>query len=275
MSWKNKNVLCLGDSMTQAGIWTTRLEELLGCHVFRHCKGGLGLIEIVDGGVGAEGILQTLTAELVQQMDLIILYAGYNNRKSPDGKVGECYSPADVTEPTIAGMTQYCINRIYKELSMANNLTCRLLIVTPHCVGRYEYIDADGYGEYPPGSRESMETLSDTMKAVAMSNSIPVLDLWHDSGINKYTWSVYSASPEIENDSYSPYRLDQWGKAESKERIAYIPGEAYYQQRNNQLVLEQYDKTVPYPYNKDQLHCSVRGYQLIGDLIAGRMKSLA
>ena len=275
MSWKNKNILCLGDSMTQAGIWTTRLEEVLGCNVFRHCKGGLGLIEIVDGGVGAEGILPPLTAELVRQMDLIILYAGYNNRKNSDGKPGECYFPTEQTEPTIAGMTQYCINRIYEELAKANNLTCRLLLVTPHCAGRYEYIDADGYEEYPPGSGESMETLSDTMKAVARSNCLPVLDLWHDSGINKNTWSVYGVCPGTEDENYSPYRLNQWGKAETRERIAYLPGEAYYQLRNNQVVLEQYDKTVPHPYNKDQLHCSVRGYQLIGDLIAGKLKSLA
>lgn len=273
MSWKNKNVLCLGDSMTQAGIWTTRLEEELGCNVLRHCKGGLGLIEIVDGGVGAEGVLPSLTADLVRKMDLIILYAGYNNRKNRDGKPGDCYFPGE-TDPTIAGMTQYCINRIYKELSNANNLTCRLLIVPPHCAGRYQYIDVDGYGEYPPGTGESLETLSNTMKAVAQSNSIPVLDLWHDSGINQYTWSVYGACPGTEDDNYSPYRLNQWGKAESLERMTYIPGEAYYQLRNKQVVLEQYDKMVPYPYNKDQLHCSVAGYQLIGDLIAGKMKSL-
>ena len=261
--------------MTQAGIWTTRLEEALGCNVFRHCKGGLGLIEIVDGGVGAEGILPPLSAELVRKMDMIILYAVYNNRKNPDGKPGECYSPNDTTEPTIAGMTQYCINRIYMELSKANNLACRLLIVTPHCAGRYQYIDVDGYGEYPPGTGESLETLSDTMKAVAQNNSIPVLDLWHDSGINKYTWSTYSACPTTEDDNYSPYRLDQWGKAETRERMTYIPGEAYYQIRNKQVVLEHYAHMVPHPYNMDQLHCSVPGYQLIGDLIVGRMKSLA
>lgn len=263
----------MGDSMTQAGIWTAKLSELLKCNIFRHCKGGLGLLEIVDGGEGAEGVLPPLSSQIVRNMDMIIFYAGYNNRKSPNGLVGECYSPVNEAEPTIAGMTQYCINRIYEELTNADNLTCQLLFVTPHCAGRYPYIDEDGYGEYPYHSGYTMETLSDTIKNVAQSNNLPVLDLWHNSGINKFTWSVFGACPKKEDESYSPYRLDQWGNPVSYERIQYIPGESYYQIRNQSVILEKYNATLPYPYNADQLHCSMAGYTRIGDLIAKKISS--
>lgn len=54
--WRDKRVCCMGDSLTQAGVWTQRLSQNLGCRVYSHCKGGLKMREIVDGGVGAEGV---------------------------------------------------------------------------------------------------------------------------------------------------------------------------------------------------------------------------
>ena len=70
--WKNKRVCCMGDSLTQAGVWTERLSQNLGCRVYRHCKGGLKMREIVDGGVGAEGVLPPLSASVLAGMDLAI-----------------------------------------------------------------------------------------------------------------------------------------------------------------------------------------------------------
>ncbi|MGN6714562.1 MAG: SGNH/GDSL hydrolase family protein [Anaerocolumna jejuensis] len=271
---KKRNILCMGDSMTEAGIWPARLAEKLQCNVHCHCKGGLGMLEIVDGGVGAEGNLAPLSSELVRPMDLIIFYAGYNNRGIPDGIPGECYSPENNTGITIAGMMQYCINRIYEELRKAENLSCRLLIVTPHCAGRYPYIDADGYGEFPAGTGRTMESLSGRMKEVAQRNNIAVCDLWHNSGINKYTWSIYGTCREEANENYSPFLLDPLGNPVSMERVSYERGKTYYQKRNGAVVLEEYTDITPYPYNGDQLHCSREGYYLIGDLIAGVVKKM-
>lgn len=95
-------------------------------------------------------------------------------------------------------------------------MDCRILIVTPHCVGKYSYINADGYEEYPPGSGRSLKKMTEIMEAVAADNSIPVCNLWKTSGINRRTWCVYGA----------------------------VPGE-------------------------DMVHCSDKGYELIGDVISG------
>jgi hypothetical protein len=264
----------MGDSMTEAGIWMERLVQKLQCNVSLHCKGGLGMIEIVDGGEGAGGTLAPLSTDIVRNVDLIIFYAGYNNRGIPDGIPGDCYHSGNKSGNTIAGITQYCINRIYEVLRQAGNLTCRLLIVTPHCAGRYPYIDANGYEDYPTKSKRTMETLSNTMKSVARRNNIGVCDLWHNSGISTHTWSVYGSSPDAVNEEYSPFLLDRFGKPVSPERISYVQGESYYQWRNAKVVLEKYSEAAPYPYNGDQLHCSPNGYILIGDLITGTIIKL-
>ncbi len=177
--WANKNICCMGDSLTQAGIWTERLRNNLCCNVFLHCGGGLKMREIVDGGMGAEGMLEPISASLLRDMDYIIFYAGYNDREKTD----------------IAAALQYCIDRIYDTLEEAHNLVCRILIVTPHCVGKYSYIDVDGYGEYPPGSGRTLQGIADLMEEAARKNSLPVLNLWRTSGINRRNWEVYGAVP--------------------------------------------------------------------------------
>jgi lysophospholipase L1-like esterase len=198
--WYGKNICCMGDSLTQAGIWTERLRKNLGCIPYLHCKGGLKMKEIVDGGMGAEGILEPISSVALKTMDLIVFFAGYNDREKTN----------------IESTLQYCIDMIYDRLEEAENLTCKILIVTPHCVGKYSYIDADGYEEYPTGTGRTLKRITETMEKVAENNSLPVCNLWKSSGINRRNWSVYGA----------------------------VSGE-------------------------DAVHCSIKGYELIGDVITG------
>lgn len=278
-SWQGRNVLFIGDSLTAAKQYPNTVKELLGINVFYHCKGGVDLLQMVDGdnGLGgnydnetdAGGVLRPLSVEDVSGKDLIILYGGYNNRGTEEGAVGDCYKPDGSGQSTVAGYMQYCINRIYEELAEADNLGCRLLIVTVDCAGRYNYIDADGYEEWPAGSGRTMETMANIQKAVAEHNSLPCLDLWHNSGINRYTWTVFGASSQAEDPQYSPYRLNAQGDPESEERIRYSKGQSYYQIRDGAVVLEEYTASAPYPYNGDQLHKSEAGYRRIGECITG------
>lgn len=227
-SWKDKQVLFMGDSLTAANQYQKTVCDILGCTYENHALGGAGLIQIVDGTNG----LSAITPEKVADKDFIVFYAGYNNRGAEDGSVGDCYNPSTGDGKTIAGYMQYCINRIYECLAASNNLTCRLLIVTVDCAGKYNYIDADGYAEYPAGSGRTMETLANTQKAVANYNSLPCCDLWHNSGINRNTWNVFGAQAE-----------------------------AYIENPTN--------TSTPYPHNGDQLHKNAAGYKRIGECIAG------
>ncbi|KAF1303136.1 SGNH/GDSL hydrolase family protein [Enterococcus sp. JM9B] len=219
--WFGKKILCIGDSLTEAGIWPKQVKKNLGCEIITHCKGGLGMIEILDGGESPVGKLNPLSVEQVKGVDLLIFFAGYNDRGIPDGKLDDCYdSLVKKEDRTVAGSLQFCIQRLYQLLKEANNVQCKLLIVTPHCVGKYSYIEVDGYHEYPEGSKQTVQTLAKTMERVARHNNIACCNLWEKSGINRFTWGVYSASPAA-----------------------------------------------------DEVHCSSKGYQLIGDVITGAIIS--
>lgn len=273
--WRGKNILVIGDSITAAGKWQLKLSEMLGANVKTHAKGGVGIVAMVDGDKGltgdydnttnASGTLYPLNTTDVQNVDLIVVLPAYNERALEYGNIGDVYP----INNTMNGKIQYLINRIYEELTKANNLKCKLLIATPHCAGKYNYVDADGYEQYPSNSGRTMETMSNTIKAICNYNNIPVCDLWHNSGINKFTWSIYGNSPSSVNDNYTKYELNSTGQVIGTTPLRYITGGFYYQIRNGVAVFEKYTEASPYPFNGDQLHCSTLGYYQIGECIVG------
>ena len=288
-TWKNKKVLFIGDSLTAKRIYPEVVKEILGIQTFYHCKGGAGLVSMVDGESGvdgkydnytdAQGILRPLTAKDVADMDAIVFFGGYNSRHLSIGKIGDKYEGKGKNE-TVAAVMQYCIDRIYEELRKANNLTCKLLIVTVDYAGKYAWWDIDGRGEADgQGSGKTLEAMANIQAETAQHNGIPVCDLFHTSGINPHTWCVFAASAEPIDPLYSPYRLNEKGEPISSERIRYVKGESYYQWRDGKVVLEEYigyasaRYNAPYPYNADQLHKSEAGYRRIGETIAGALIS--
>lgn len=277
--WKDKKVLFIGDSITARRVYPEKIKEILGIETFYHCRGGRGIVAMVDGDRGLCGdysdftptkdLLLPLSAEEVADKDLIVLYGGYNNVGSDTGEVGDLYLPDKTGKSTIAGYMQYAINRIYDELEKANNLGCRLLVVTVDCPGKDAWLDHDGYTEHKPNTGRSFKNMAKIQKAVAEYNSIPCCDLFTTSGINSRTWKYFGFDKNVDNPDYSPYLLNEKGEPVSDERIRYENGKSYYQWRDGKVVLEQYNNPAPYPYNGDQLHKSPAGYHRIGEVIAG------
>lgn len=277
--WSGKKALVIGDSITAAGRWQQRLSEELGMVVSTHAKGGIGIAAMVDGDKGlqgdydnetnASGTIYPLKVDDVKDKDLIVILPGYNERAREYGKKGDLY-PA---QSSITGLMQYMINRIYEELQKANNMNCKVLIATPHCAGKYNYVDYDGYDEYPSNSGRTMQTLSNKIKEIANYNNIPVCDLWHNSGINKFTWSLYGANPNPVDDRYTKYMLNEKGEVIGEQPMRYVKDNYYYQIRDGVVVYEQYTGSSPYPFNGDQLHCSSAGYYRIGECIVGSIIS--
>lgn len=204
--WDGKNVLFIGDSLSTADEYQSTVKSILGINVYNHCKSGATFDTMVSGDNGLDGtysdetdssgVLRPLTSSEVNGMHLIVLYGGYNCRHLLAGEVGDVYNPDGTGQSTYAGQLQYAINRIYDELVEADNLTCKILIVTPDCVGSYPSISQTGYEEYPAGSGQTLETLVNIHKAVAEANGLPCLDLYHTSGINRKTWGIFSASAD-------------------------------------------------------------------------------
>ena len=220
-----KKVLVIGDSLTEAGLWQQKLIEKCGMNVTTHAKGGIGLLYTVDGYES----FAALSKEEVAEQDLIVLYAGYNDRWRSCGVVGDLYNSEDNSGNTIAGVLQYCINTIRALLTEAENTNCKIMIVTPHCVGKSPYgtvAGLDGYTAHPTGGA-TLEEICNMMVDVAEANDIPVYDLYHNSGIDKNNWNTYSKQVADEH--------------------GYIAGTTTY---------------------ADQVHLNDAGYALVGDKIA-------
>lgn len=199
------NILVIGDSLSARGIWQKTLETIFEANVKTHAKGGIGFVEMLDGSADSEnedtqasGSLSPLSPQDVADRDLIIIFGGYNLRGYEEGQKGDLY-PA---QNTVIGNLQYLINGIYRVLLSAQNLKCRIAVVTPHCAGKYKTIPYDWTQEYPTGSGRTGETLVASMIECCKHNAIPVLDLYHTSGINQNTWNVFSASSTPMGEQY-------------------------------------------------------------------------
>lgn len=241
--WNGKNVLCIGDSITSAGLWQKEMAGLTGCNVRTHAQGGIGLIEMVDGQdgsteadclydptTGVSGKLGALTSEKVGWADLIILLGAYNERHMEYGVRGDIYPEQN----TLRGKFAYVLDRIYKLMEESSNLGCRVMLVTPHCVGKYDWVDSDGYEDFPKGSGRNLETMAELITKIAGEYNIPCCDAWHTSGINRFTWKYYAHSPIVMAPDYDPAKT-------------YV---------------------APYPQYADQAHLNELGYARLGSCIA-------
>lgn len=182
--WDGKTALVIGDSQSVVEKWQLKLVEILGLKFQTHAMGGMTLLQCMDGN-GAE--FAPLSLEDVAGKDLVILYAGYNNANSSFvGNVGDCYPQQD----TVAGQTQYAINRIREYIAITNNEKCEIVIITPHCAGRNPYMNFGG--EEKNGSYASYKETADIMECVANANGIPCYNAYRNSGINESNYSVYA-----------------------------------------------------------------------------------
>lgn len=262
---KNKTLLAIGDSFTAAREYQKIITQMLGMTVQTHAKGGAGIIQMIDG----YGDLPPLSVTDVAGVDVITLYGGYNNRNVEHGQIGDIYP----TNNTITGMIQYAINRIYELLKQANNMQCKIVIITPHCGGKYDWSDVDGYTEYPTGTGRTLEGMANAIKTIANYNSLPCIDLWHNSGINKFTWDTFQKSPVADYQQY----IGRFATANELPRRANKGDRAKvdnYSGSYNYNGVEWNKDEAPYPWNADQLHCNTLGYAKLGECIARFINSI-
>ncbi len=248
--WNGKNVLCIGDSLTSDGRWQKRFAEITGANIRTHAYGGQGIIGIIDGKIATDNqspvcydpITGTgfefgpLTAEDIGWADLVICLMAYNERHIEYGQRGDLY-PKD---ETLHGKYAYALEKIYSFIDESGNHNCRIMLVCPHCVGKYDWIDADGYDEFPKGSGRSLETMAEAIKDIAAYFNLPCYDAWHNSGINRYTWKYFANSPVALNPDYDPEK----------------------------------DYFAPYPMYADQAHLNADGYARIGECLASAAETI-
>ncbi len=240
---RGKRVLAIGDSITSDGRWQAEFERITGSTVTTHARGGVGIIDMVfglgayDSGdmrydpyTGANRELPPLTEDDVADCDLLIFFGGYNERHAEYGSDDDIYPEND----TLNGKFNAVMGRIISLLESSGNCKCRVMMVSPHCVGKYDWVDADGTEEFPAGSGRTLETMSSLIRSVARRFGAIFYDAYSLSGIGPDNWCVFANSSAV-------YRAD------------YDPGKTY---------------EAPYPQYADQAHLNAEGYKLLGEKIA-------
>lgn len=286
--WKGKRILAIGDSITAALKWQARVGDLLEMNVRTHAKGGIGIVEMVDGdgsGVPPEGYdpdnfgvetIYALSTEDVKDVDIIVLMGFYNVRGTATNSPG---NETDMypTNKTFIGYLNYAVKRVYEELEKANNMKCKIVICSAHKYGKYSYSDLSAY--------DDGDDLYNATKKSADYNSLPCIDLMHCGNINKYNWNSFQSSNTPYNPNYIPKdgvndgtnkpfaSLDEAPDATSNNgKYITIVGEQKSCYKSNGEIWEKALNQAP--WNADQLHLNTDGYNRIGDYIAGFINNL-
>lgn len=263
--FKGKKLLAIGDSITASLNYQVKVGAVLEMTVTTHALGGIGIIAMVDGGSG----LSALTSSQLTGIDFLIFFGGLNDRGTTDGTVTDLYP----TQDTLAGRYNYALNKIFTLAKSIGNNTLKVIAIAPHKCGKYSYIDADGDDEYPTGSGRSLLTQVDILKKVCQRKSVPIINLYELSGINEYTWDVFSATSLPTNGYTYKGEFANIGSLPIGvlNDVARVVGTANaYVHNGTSWNLG----TVPYPYNSDQLHLSENGNKRIADIIVSQLKTI-
>ena len=285
--YKGKRLLAIGDSVTDQNFWQKRVGELLGMSVRNHCKGGIGILQMVDGdesgdapsgydpdNFGTDKIYKLNTKD-VDNVDVIIIMGFYNERKlatSTPGIKTDMYP----TNDTFIGRLNYAIKRIFEELQKANNNNCRVVVCSPHKYGKYPYIDKT--------ANEDGEDIYNAIKISSDYNSVPCIDLMHNGGINQYNWNLCQKSNSAINSNYIPADGINDGTNKPFNSQADFPPAS--ENKGKQVTSKEYNGSFtsdgvkwnfdwePYCWLGDQLHLSQFGGYMLGNYIAAQLLTL-
>lgn len=146
-----------------------------------------------------------LSVQDVTDKDYILIAGFYNER---DGAISLPGNDDDMypTNNTFIGRLNYAIDKIYQKLKESDNNKCKVVVITGHKYGKYEWINRSSYTKVTVNDKETTDgdALFDATKRSANYNSLPIIDLMHDGNINKYNWDDFQSSNSPYNQNYIP-----------------------------------------------------------------------
>ena len=206
-----KNIICLGDSITENGDYPVRLATLTGATV-TNCGFGGSRLAFSTGDYAylsfhkladyiSSGNYSDLTAACARlagsptfddniaiaarlaavdwaTVDYIVAAYGTNDYGSPDVTLG---TNTDTTGATFKGAINYAVNKICTAYP-----NIKILFVSPIWRSRYNSGDGNDSDVYANSRGNYLLDFVDAMKEMAALNKMPCVDMYRNSGINKY-----------------------------------------------------------------------------------------
>ena len=206
-----KNVICLGDSITENGDYPVRLATLTGATV-TNCGFGGSRLAFSTGDYAylsfhkladyiSTGDYSDLTAACARlagsptfddniaiaarlaavnwsTVDYIVAAYGTNDYGSPDVPLG---TTTDTTGATFKGAINYAVNKICTAYP-----NIKILFVSPIWRSRYNSGDGNDSDTYANSRGNYLLEFVDAMKEMSALNKMPCIDMYRTSGINKY-----------------------------------------------------------------------------------------
>jgi len=206
-----KNVICLGDSITENGDYPVRLATLTGATV-TNCGFGGSRLAFSTGDYAylsfhkladyiSTGNYSDLTAACARlagspvfddniaiaarlaavnwsTVDYIVAAYGTNDYGSPDVPLG---TTTDTTGATFKGAINYAVNKICTAYP-----NIKILFVSPIWRSRYNSGDGNDSDTYANSRGNYLLEFVDAMKEMSALNKMPCIDMYRTSGINKY-----------------------------------------------------------------------------------------
>jgi len=140
------------------------------------------------------------------------------------------------------------------------NKKSRIILITPMQRGDFVYINNtknNAYGSYKDKNGQTLEQFANAIVEIGKLEKIPVVDLYHDSGMNMDNIVNFKKLKDPSTGEYKNYNYPDFTE------IPFSP------------------ETDEYPYppeavnmTYDGLHPSDKGYQVIADMLAAKWKGL-
>jgi len=190
--WVGKKIHWLGDSMTEQNILQAKVQsELKTIHFLNGVGGSLitpNFEDIVPDAIRRGSFVERAKNNTLFPSDMFVVYGGYNDYGygAPIGNVTDNLTPSfdgvgHIVPASVAGAT-FCasLNYIIKYFATTfPDKPIRLITQTYNGVGS-------------PSTYAAQEAYANAMIKIANINNVPVLDLFHGSGMNPENISTYT-----------------------------------------------------------------------------------
>ncbi|GGM86556.1 hypothetical protein GCM10010967_18590 [Dyadobacter beijingensis] len=156
--------------------------------------------------------------------------------------------------------TVYGAFRVITDKLKQLNKKAKIILITPMQRGDFVYINShknNAFGSYKPKKDQTLEQFANAVVEIGRKEKLPVVDLYHDSGINLDNMVVFKRLKDPQTGNYREYKYPDYID------VPFNPEADEY----------------PYPeasiaMTYDGLHPSDKGYEVIAEMILKKWKGL-